>query len=170
MSVGGISTGLLIYTIAVATGLSLLVVHSLIVFQVVKWLGAAYLAYLGVKLVFFKSRQVVASQKEPHARHDYTIFQQALIVNLLNPKIFFFFIAFLPQFVMPALGNTFLQFTLLGLIFILTGTSINVLVVLISSKAKTHLEKINTFRAIHSKVAGLVLIVLALKLAFEKLT
>lgn len=169
ISVAGISTGLLVYTIAVATGLSLLLTHSNMTFQIIKWLGAIYLAYLGIKLFFFQSNQVAVPQEKPSAQHDLTVFRQAFITNLLNPKILIFFNAFLPQFVMPTLGHTFLQFILLGFIFILTGTSVNILVVLASSRAKANVEKINTFKVIHSKIAGLVLIALALKLAFEKL-
>jgi threonine/homoserine/homoserine lactone efflux protein len=113
----GVNVGTLFHVAAAALGLSAVLVTSVLAFQVVKYLGAAYLIYLGVRKIFFERDQPHASTAhEPQALSH--IFSQGVIVNVLNPKTALFFFAFLPQFVDPARGAVALQFLLLGLMFV----------------------------------------------------
>ena len=122
----GISAGLLVHTFAAAVGLSALLAASATAFTVVKWLGAAYLVYVGVSL-FFASARV-----EPGARMEMaslrSVFLQGFLTNVLNPKVALFFLAFLPQFVEAAAPSKPLAFVFLGLVFIFNGTLWNLLV------------------------------------------
>ena len=122
----GISAGLLVHTFAAALGLSALLAASASAFTVVKWLGAAYLVYVGVSL-FFAGVKV-----QPGARMELaslrTVFLQGFLTNVLNPKVALFFLAFLPQFVDPAAASKPLAFVFLGCVFIFNGTLWNLLV------------------------------------------
>jgi threonine/homoserine/homoserine lactone efflux protein len=112
----GVNVGILFHVAAAALGLSAVLVTSALAFHVVKYLGAAYLIYLGVRKIFFEHDQPDAlthHERQPLSR----IFSQGVVVNVLNPKTALFFFAFLPQFISPERGAVALQFLLLGLIF-----------------------------------------------------
>jgi threonine/homoserine/homoserine lactone efflux protein len=114
----GVNVGTLFHVAAAALGLSAVLVTSALAFQVVKYLGAAYLIYLGVRKIFFEREQ---SDDAPAVHEPQTlarIFSQGVVVNVLNPKTALFFFAFLPQFVDPDRGMVALQFLLLGLMFV----------------------------------------------------
>jgi threonine/homoserine/homoserine lactone efflux protein len=113
----GVNVGTLFHVAAAALGLSAVLLTSALAFQVVKYLGAAYLIYLGVRKIFFEHDQPdTPTRHEPQALSR--IFSQGVVVNVLNPKTALFFFAFLPQFVDPERGAVALQFLLLGLMFI----------------------------------------------------
>ncbi|RCG30998.1 LysE family translocator [Sphaerisporangium album] len=114
----GVETGTLLHIAAASAGLSYLIARSAAAFTVVKWAGAAYLVYLGVRTLADRRGQageVVASQ--PLGR----VFLEGVIVNVLNPKVILFFLAFLPQFVDPAAGSPALQIAVLGATLLLLG-------------------------------------------------
>jgi threonine/homoserine/homoserine lactone efflux protein len=115
----GISVGSLIHTAAAAVGLSALLMSSAIAFAAVKYLGAAYLIYLGIQKI---------RREEPFQLPGGTpsvklsrIFAQGIVVNVLNPKAALFFFAFLPQFVEPTRGNVADQILFLGVLFAALG-------------------------------------------------
>ena len=103
----------------VLIGLSALLLSSALAFSVVKYAGAAYLIYLGVKTLLTKE------EAEPtHEVRKATlsrVFAQGVVVNLLNPKTALFFFAFLPQFIVPARGRVALQIVLLGSVLVMLG-------------------------------------------------
>ncbi|HET7886472.1 MAG TPA: LysE family translocator [Bradyrhizobium sp.] len=117
----GISTGCLSHVFAAAIGLSALLVASATAFAAVKWLGAAYLCYVGLTMLLSRpknSEPVLARQAVPLPR----VFWQGALTNVLNPKVALFFLAFLPQFVDADAPHKPLAFLMLGLIFIFNGT------------------------------------------------
>jgi threonine/homoserine/homoserine lactone efflux protein len=120
----GISTGCLVHVFAAAAGLSALLMASTAVFTVVKWVGAAYLCFLGIMMLL--SRPPAAAADAVTAMHDPVslrqVFWQGALTNVLNPKVALFFIAFLPQFVAAEAPHKGLAFLLLGLIFIFNST------------------------------------------------
>lgn len=116
VSVLGISTASLFHIVAAALGLSALLLSSALAFNVVKYLGAAYLIYLGVKTLL--ARDAVHKYEAQQPESLWHIYAQGVVVNLLNPKTALFFSAFLPQFVNPADGNLALQILVLGGIFV----------------------------------------------------
>jgi threonine/homoserine/homoserine lactone efflux protein len=112
----GIQIGTLFHIVAAALGVSAILVTSARAFQVVKFLGAAYLVYLGIRTLLDRKQPDALSASEPQELSR--IFYQGVIVNLLNPKTALFFFAFLPQFADPARGPVALQILLLGVIFV----------------------------------------------------
>src|SRR5260370_5241507 len=119
VSVLGIVTGTLCHVVAAALGISALLASSAVAFQFVKYLGAAYLIYLGIKTLRRKDEQLV--EADTGETKLIRIYGQGLLVNLLNPKTALFFLAFLPQFVDPARGHVTLQILQLGILFALMG-------------------------------------------------
>jgi threonine/homoserine/homoserine lactone efflux protein len=117
----GISTGCLVHVFAAAAGLSALLLASTAVFTLVKWVGAAYLCFLGITLLL--SRPPAAAPRETTAPVSLRqVFWQGALTNVLNPKVALFFIAFLPQFVAAESPHKGLAFLLLGVIFIFNST------------------------------------------------
>lgn len=113
VSVLGLEIGNFCHVIAAALGLSALLLSSALAFDVVKYLGAAYLIYLGIRKLRSSDHIAEQSVQRDSLRR---IFLQGIVVAVLNPKTALFFFAFLPQFVDPATGNITLQIVLLGLI------------------------------------------------------
>jgi threonine/homoserine/homoserine lactone efflux protein len=120
MSVLGIETASLFHVLAASLGLSAILVSSALAFNVVKYLGAAYLIYLGIRKFVVRE----AERKNETAAPDslWRIFSQGLVVNLLNPKTALFFFAFLPQFVNVGKGDPTLQIVSLGVLFVCLAT------------------------------------------------
>lgn len=112
----GIATGTLVHVPAAVVGLSALLVSSATAFTIVKFLGAAYLVYLGIRKLL--DREAGALDEQPTKRTLKHIFTQGAVVGVLNPKTALFFLAFLPQFVDPARGSTALQLGVLGVLLV----------------------------------------------------
>ena len=117
ISVLGIATGTLVHVVMAVFGLTLLLASSAAVFQFVKYAGAAYLVALGLYLLA-RPRQGQAMLLERPARDLLRVYSHAVMVNVLNPKVGIFFLAFFPQFVDPGRGEPALQFLLLGAVLI----------------------------------------------------
>ena len=115
----GVGVGTLVHVAAAALGVSALLVSSALAFNIVKYLGAVYLIYLGVRKLLEKEAQIRPEIIE-HKKLS-QIFYQGVVVNLLNPKTALFFFAFLPQFVNVSGGNVALQIFFLGVIFVVLG-------------------------------------------------
>lgn len=116
----GVQTGGLVHVLAAAVGLSALVLSSALLFSVVKYLGAAYLVFLGVRTLL--GPDAVHEVQMPAPRRLGQVFWQGALVNALNPKTALFFLAFLPQFVHPERGPVALQTLTLGALFLLLAT------------------------------------------------
>jgi threonine/homoserine/homoserine lactone efflux protein len=117
-SVAGIHLGTLVHVAAASAGLSALIVASALAFSVVKYAGAAYLVYLGIRKLLERDAETrVEREREPLRR----AFMRGVIVNVLNPKTALFFLAFLPQFVAPDRGGVWSQALVLGFVFVGLG-------------------------------------------------
>ena len=116
----GVQVGTIVHIGAAAFGLSALLMSSAVAFNVVKYAGAAYLIFLGVKTLLVKkeSESTLEIQKVKLSR----VFYQGAVVNLLNPKTALFFFAFLPQFIDTSRGNVAMQISLLGIILMCFGS------------------------------------------------
>jgi threonine/homoserine/homoserine lactone efflux protein len=122
----GISAGALAHTLLAAVGLSALVLQSEVAFQLIKFAGAAYLLYLAWKA--WRSGNTEAGQPSRPPASLARIFTEGLLTNLLNPKVALFILAFLPLFVDPDRGRVAGQILFLGLLFNISGTTVNVIV------------------------------------------
>jgi threonine/homoserine/homoserine lactone efflux protein len=165
LSVLGIVVGTLLHVTAATLGLSALLASSILAFQFVKYLGAAYLIYLGIRTLRRDDSQLL--QAASSERRLLRIFAQGVLVNLLNPKTALFFLAFLPQFVDPSLGHPSLQIFQLGVLFALMGwISDSVWAVLAGTVAERFRSSVRLRRA-QRNVSGGALIALGLASAFS---
>ncbi|MFC4592513.1 LysE family translocator [Sphaerisporangium corydalis] len=114
----GVETGTLVHIAAAAAGLSYLIARSAAAFTAVKWAGAAYLVYLGIRTLVSRNEE---TEKTATGQPLHRVFLEGVVVNVLNPKVILFFLAFLPQFVDPAAGSPALQIVVLGLVLLLLG-------------------------------------------------
>jgi threonine/homoserine/homoserine lactone efflux protein len=115
----GVQVGTMVHIVAASFGLSALLVSSAVAFNVVKYAGAAYLIFLGIKTLLTRERIEPAKVRKAALGR---VFYQGIVVNLLNPKTALFFFAFLPQFIDVGRGAVVLQVVLLGSILIFLGT------------------------------------------------
>lgn len=144
------------HVMVAAFGLSALLLSSALAFDLVKYLGAAYLIYLGIRKLLAKDEPV--SLDEPPQRSSRRIFSQGLLVSVLNPKTALFFLAFLPQFVDKTSGSITLQILFLGVIFVLMGAITNSCYALLSGTARRWLRGSLRFLRIQRYVAGTIYI------------
>lgn len=115
----GITVGDIIHTAFAVVGISAIIAASATLFTLIKFIGAGYLIYLGIKAIMAKDASVPGNN-EPSLTASQA-FRQAILAEVLNPKTALFFLAFLPQFVRPENGAVFLQLSILGLVFSLLG-------------------------------------------------
>jgi threonine/homoserine/homoserine lactone efflux protein len=121
VSACGVCSGLVVHTSFAAIGLSALLARSAVAFSVVKYAGAAYLIYLGIKALLSRESLVATGEAAPAASRLRGVFWQGVASNVLNPKVALFFLAFLAQFVGAGAGNAAVQMLVLGSIFALLG-------------------------------------------------
>ncbi|HEX7177877.1 MAG TPA: LysE family translocator [Pyrinomonadaceae bacterium] len=164
VSVLGGSTGRLIHTFATALGLSALLVSSPKAYAVVKLLGAVYLVYLGVRMLFGggEKRERVEAGGQSLAR----IYAQGLATNVLNPAVAAFFISFLPQFVNPERGSVAAQVVFLGVLFTTTATLWSLTVALLAGTFGNFLAAHPRFARAQRWLTGGILVALGARLAF----
>src|SRR5580704_7801226 len=164
----GIAVGDFVHTLGAAVGLSALLMTSALAFNAVKFVGAAYLVYLGIRALREKQtnpanpeRPVVAQVSGSKA------FFQAIPAEVLNPKTALFFLAFLPQFVRPEHGSTFLQFTTLGLIFVAMSALYTTLIVLTIRPLGKLVKRLTWLTRWQNKMIGVLFISLGLRVATQ---
>lgn len=163
----GIGVGTLVHTAAAAVGLSALLVSSATAFSVVKYLGAAYLVFLGVQRLRSKEFLASAGDNSGAVRASLgRVFGQGIVVNILNPKTALFFFAFLPQFVDPSRGHVATQIASLGVLFAVMGTTSDSIWAFFSSRVAGWLRGNPKWMRNECYVSGGILISLGLVTAF----
>jgi len=166
-SVAGIAAGSIVHTIAAALGLSALIAASASAFLAIKLIGAAYLIYLGARMLF--ARRTDASIPSPFSSADFgAIVRQGMLTNILNPKVALFFLAFMPQFIDADGRHTFFAFIALGLCFVVTGTTWCLVVVWCASTMGDRLRSSARVADVLNRAAGAVFIALGVRLAATK--
>lgn len=169
----GLSMGVLVHTSAATLGLSVIIQQSATVFTLIKYLGATYLFYLALRALKEKKMDVGTGsetiQGEQSLIRPFTLVRTGLLMNVLNPKVALFFVAFLPQFVSPGNLRMPVQLMLLGLLFALQALLIFSLISYLAGSFTRFVKSERTWRiAKWSKVA--VLTVLGLVLVFSRST
>lgn len=122
----GISAGCFVHIFAAALGLSALIAASATAFTVLKWVGAAYLVWVGAKMLLSREPAALATDPSAAIKPLREVFAQGFGTNVLNPKVALFFLAFVPQFITPGAGHETLAFLLLGLLFNFNALLVNV--------------------------------------------
>ena len=128
VSVLGLSTGSFVNCLIAALGMSAVLAASTLAYDIVRYLGAAYLCYLAYRILRSSGDGIAVGRM--HSETLGRIYVQGIITNIVNPKSALFYLSFVPQFVDPARGSAFMQFILLGLIFNVSGNIVNLLVAL----------------------------------------
>ena len=165
----GTTTGVLVHTLFAALGLSAILAQSALLYEVVKYLGAAYLIYLGfVSLRAAAQKRTQAAREQPpkQSKAGSSCFRQGLLTNLLNPKVALFFLTFLPQFVQPA-GSTLLQFTLMGVTYAVLTLGWLLLYIYLLDLLRGWLQRPAAQRVLEG-ASGTVLLAFGLSLALER--
>ncbi|GCE07223.1 LysE family translocator [Dictyobacter aurantiacus] len=160
----GIAVGSLIQTCIVALGLASILAAVPLAYNLVKFVGAAYLVYLGVRTLLSRQHSLIAPQVERMGL--WRVFAQGVITNVLNPKVALFFLAFLPQFTSPAHGSVPLQIIILGTIFNISGTVVNFIVALFASVLGRWLKGHARASKMLNWLTGGIFIGLGVRLAF----
>jgi threonine/homoserine/homoserine lactone efflux protein len=165
----GIGTGCITHVLAAAVGLSALLVASATAFTAVKWLGAAYLCYIGLTMLLSRRQK-----SEESAGHDNgpvslrRVFWQGALTNMLNPKVAMFFLAFLPQFVDADAPHKALAFLILGLIFVFNGTLWCLGVAVVAARAAGRVRRSGGALALINRGLGALFVYLGLRIAFAQ--
>ena len=159
-SVAGIVCGLFVHTALAAFGLSVILMTSSMLFNIVKIAGAAYLIYLGIMAIKSKSNIIISSEKQSGTFKK--TFRQGFFTNILNPKVALFFLALLPQFVKGSAENP-VPFLILGLTFIFIGTLWSLFLVAASSFISSSLRS-SKFSTYLNKISGVIFIALGLNI------
>ncbi len=162
----GIATGGLIHTLLAAFGLAALLAAYPLAFEFVRWVGVAYLVYLAIQSFRLPFS---ARADEAHRQNGaYLAWRDGVVVNLFNPKVAIFILAFIPQFIDASKGSEIWQFIALGIIFNFTGTLVNALVGGFSGSIGAVLKANRKLANVFQWVSGTIFFGLALKLAIER--
>jgi threonine/homoserine/homoserine lactone efflux protein len=161
----GVFVGCWVHILAAAFGIAALLRSSPLAFNLVRYAGAAYLIYLGIRMVV-KRTDLASQQLEPEKLGS--IFRQGAITNMLNPKVAIFFLAFLPQFIDARRGSVVPQILFLGLIFNVGGTLVNLAVAYAGGTLGELLRRNQRWARLQQWFTGLVFVGLGLRLAWQR--
>ncbi|USY53431.1 LysE family translocator [Bacillus sp. 1780r2a1] len=162
----GITAGSLVHTFAAAFGLSAILMQSALAFEIVKYVGAIYLIYLGVSSFMTRKKQEKEENLKDQIKPGQSAFKQGLLSNVLNPKVAMFFLTFLPQFVTPG-SSSIQQLLMMGVIYTFLSISWFFVYVFFINYLRSWLLSAKVQRAM-DRATGLVLIGFGVKLAFSK--
>jgi threonine/homoserine/homoserine lactone efflux protein len=163
----GIGAGALVHICAAALGLSAILAASATAFSVVKYLGAAYLLYVGIALIRSSASTAMLTGADGQTSQMRSIFLQGFLTNVLNPKVALFFLAFLPQFVSAEAPSKPLAFLFLGAIFDVNGTIWNLAVAWSAARISGSLTPGITLKRWFNRCVGGVFVGVGLRLALS---
>ncbi len=162
----GIAVGDIIHTAMAVVGISAIIYASAFMFSLVKYLGAAYLIYLGIQAIMAKAPNTSDERAVPITPRE--AFHQAILAEVLNPKTALFFLAFLPQFVKPENGSVMLQLTTLGLILVALGLVSTVFFAVSAGSVGHFLRQNPTVLRWQGKIVGTIYCGLGVRLALQE--
>lgn len=160
VSVLGVSIGGSVHVLAGAIGVSAVLMTSATAFNIVKYLGATYLIYLGCKTLFSTSDHTTSEIAKTPRKNLLKIFYQSALVEVMNPKTALFFLAFFPQFISPSAGSVTIQFLLLGTIFIIMALISDGLYAVLAASIRERIMRSKVSSKLLNRVSGYLYIVL----------
>ena len=165
----GVVAGCIVHIAAAALGLSAVLITSALLFTLLKWIGGAYLVYLGLRMLWgsFHPQHPATAMPSDGGGSLSAVFTQGLLTNVLNPKVAIFFLAFLPQFISAEASSQVLTFTLLGLLFNVNSTAFNVLVAWLAGRVSSS-PVYGRVRVWLERTIGVVLVGLGARLALAE--
>lgn len=161
----GIFAGCFVHILAAIFGLSIIISKSALLFEIIKYAGAGYLIYMGIKMIMTKNIQTIKVSRLTY-HSAWHLFKQGTLTNALNPKVAIFFLSFLPQFVNPQSPYLKAQLFFLGIWFAVQGTLVLLGVALLMGKTTNFLKQNPAFWLWQERITGMVLVGLGIKLAF----
>lgn len=164
----GISAGCLVHAFASAFGLTAIIAASPMAFQIIKYAGGAYLVYLGVRLLMAKPAVAARQTAAPAARPVHSLFTQAMLTNILNPKVILFFLSFFPQFVRHDSPHQTLALLMLGAVFVLLSTCWNSGTALLAGTLARRASRHPHYRVWLERTVGGAFVALGMKLVLTK--
>lgn len=162
----GISSGGIVHTFAAALGLSAILATSASAFIALKLVGAAYLVYLGIRMILHPA--AVEPTEVTGSGNAWIAFREGIFTNVLNPKVALFFLALMPQFIQPDSSTKVVAFLVLGLTFLTTGTIWCLILAIGAARVRSFLSVRPRVVANLSKTAGALFIFLGLRLAASR--
>jgi threonine/homoserine/homoserine lactone efflux protein len=162
----GINTGCIVHTLAAVLGISAILMTSALAFTALKYLGAAYLIWIGMRMLL--SRATTRQPTETRGRGLAAAFRQGMLTNVLNPKVALFFLAFLPQFVSMHTAHPQLGLMLLGLTVIGTGLIWSTVLALMGGRIHRLLTTRPQLGQMADRLCGTVLLAFGVKLALQQ--
>ncbi|ADV14010.1 LysE family translocator [Mesorhizobium sp. M7A.F.Ca.CA.002.10.1.1] len=162
----GIAAGDVFHTVMAMIGISAIIAASATLFSVIKYIGAAYLVYLGIRAIIEKTPANPAAGALAISAGK--AFRQAVLTEVLNPKTALFFLAFLPQFVRPENGSVMLQMAALGVIFVILGLFSTVVFAVSAGRLGTFLRRNPSVLRLQGKVVGGIYCALGVRLALQQ--
>ena len=166
-ALGGIWAGAFVHVLMAAAGISAILATSATAFTIVKWAGAGYLVYLGIKALRSDGGSFIAEGSSA-ARHAFPIFKQGVVVALLNPKVAIFFLAFLPQFVEAGAGPVAAQLFLHGVLIIVVAAFVEPPLILAGDRLTNSLRNNPKFGLWLDRSLGTIFLGLGIRLALEE--
>lgn len=166
VSVLGMSLGGSVHVLAGAIGVSAILMTSATAFHIVKYLGAAYLIYLGCKTLFSKADQTASDIPKAPRKKLRKIFYESALVEVMNPKTALFFLAFFPQFITPTAGSVTVQFLLLGMIFIILAFVSDGLYAVLAASMRKRIVGSTASSKVVNRITGYFYIALGIFSAF----
>jgi threonine/homoserine/homoserine lactone efflux protein len=151
----GTFVGGLFHVFAAALGVSAILAASAVAFHTVKYAGAAYLVWLGIRMIRTRNSELTVTVSAPPSRNA---FRQGILTEALNPKTALFFLSFIPQFISAPVGHIFLQFVALGAISVTLNTTADLVVVLLAAPLEQKLKHNARFRSRQRVASGLGMI------------
>jgi len=166
LSALGTFVGGMVHVFAAALGVSIILAKSAMVFATVKYVGAAYLCFLGIKMILEARRaEVVADEPAPQQNNARNPLWQGIATEVLNPKTALFFLSFIPQFVNRSNGHVFLQFVTLGTISVVMNTTADLIVIAMAGPLGECIRSSAKFRRRQRTATGAIMIGLGTYLA-----
>lgn len=162
----GAGTGALCHTLAAGLGLAAFLNTFPLAFEIVRWSGVAYLAWLAIQA--FRSPPISADGQTTSPSSAIRAWRKGIVVNILNPKVAIFMLALVPQFIDPSHGSVFLQFLIFGSILSFAGAVVNSLVGAFAGKIGTMISREVRVAKILQMATGFIFLGLAARLAFER--
>lgn len=165
LSAFGTFLGGMVHVFAAALGVSIVLAKSAVAFATVKYVGAAYLCFLGVRMILDARKHDAALEVAPALRPGRNPLWQGVATEVLNPKTALFFLSFIPQFVSRGGGHVFLQFVMLGTISVVLNTTADLIVIVLAGPLGERIRSSASFRRRQRTVTGAIMIGLGTYLA-----
>ena len=165
----GVCLGILVHTSVAAFGLSAIIASSAILYSIVKYAGAAYLIFLGIKTLITKNTFNLNSSVEIKKKTSkWGVLKKGILVNILNPKAALFFFSLFPQFIRPSYTDALYPFYILGVLFFLMALVWSLFLAISASSVSSYVKSHPRFQIVFQKFSGLVFIAFGVKVALEK--